>query len=123
MAGKRNLFNELMDGIEAMKAHRGGKITLKSYSVDAKPLPPVNPDFIKNTRERLGLSRGVFARKLYINIRTLENWEQGRGRPNAQAIALLHLVHEYPDTLHRLEKLARKTHALRSRAIKHRQAG
>src|SRR5437588_141201 len=120
MAEKRNLFNKLMDGIEAMKAHRGGKITLKSYSVDAKPLPPVNPDFIKNTRERLGLSRGVFARKLYTNIRTLENWEQGRGRPNAQAGALLHLVHEYPDTLHRLEKLARKIPALRSRAMKHR---
>ena len=36
-------------------------------------------------RRRLNLSRGFFAAYLRINVRTLENWEQGRARPNAQA--------------------------------------
>jgi putative transcriptional regulator len=48
----------------------------------------------------------VFARKLYTNVRTLENWEQGRGRPNAQAVVLLRLVNQYPDTLARLDRVA-----------------
>jgi DNA-binding transcriptional regulator YiaG len=39
---------------------------------------PVSPAFIRKTRAKLKLSRGVFARKLYTNVRTLENWEQGR---------------------------------------------
>ncbi len=51
-------------------------------------------------------SRAVFARKLRINERTLEKWEQGRAKPNPQAAALVLLVRRYPDTLERLEKLA-----------------
>ncbi len=52
-------------------------------------------------------SRAVFARKLRINERTLEKWEQGRAKPNLQAAALVLLVRRYPDTLERLEKVAR----------------
>jgi len=32
-------------------------------------------------RERMNLSRALFARYLRTNVRTLENWEQGRARP------------------------------------------
>jgi len=51
-------------------------------------------------------SRAVFAGKLRINERTLEEWEQGRAKPNPQAAALVLLVRRYPDTLERLEKVA-----------------
>lgn len=40
----------------------------------------------------------MFARYLCTNPRTLENWEQGRARPNAQAALLIRLVERYPDT-------------------------
>ena len=53
-------------------------------------------------RTRLHLSRPVFARYLRTNPRTLENWEQGRARPNAQAALLIRLVERYPDTVERL---------------------
>lgn len=39
---------------------------------------------------------------LRINKRTLENWQQGRTKPNAQAAALIKKVEKYPDTLSRL---------------------
>ncbi|HYX70260.1 MAG TPA: hypothetical protein VE825_14070 [Terriglobales bacterium] len=103
---KRNIFGELREGLAAMKAHRGGKITLRSYRVEARPLPKVDSKLIKETRARLRCSRAVFARKLHINERTLEKWEQGRAKPNPQAAALVLLVRRYPDTLQRLEKLA-----------------
>ncbi len=103
---KRNIFDELMEGVAAMKSHRVGKITLRSYKVEPKPLPRVDSKLIKETREKLRCSRAVFARKLHINERTLEKWEQGRARPNPQAAALVLLVRRYPDTLERLEKLA-----------------
>jgi putative transcriptional regulator len=104
-APRRNLFAEMMEGVAAMAAHREGKITLRSYKVDPKPLPAVDAKFIRATRQKLGVSRGVLARKLFTNVRTLENWEQGRGTPNPQASALLRLVRAYPDTLERLESL------------------
>ena len=103
---KRNIFNELMEGVSAMKGHRKGKITLRSYKIESKPLPKVDSKLIKETRKKLHCSRAVFARKLHINERTLEKWEQGRGRPNQQAAALVLLVRRFPDTLERLEKLA-----------------
>lgn len=102
---KRKLFDELMEGVESMKAHREGKVTLRSHKVEAARLPRVNAKTIRETRERLNFSRPVFARKLHINERTLEKWEQGRAKPNPQAVTLLLLVRKYPDTLERLEEL------------------
>lgn len=43
---------------------------------------------------------------LRTNTRTLENWEQGRATPNAQATTLMRLVERYPDTVERLASLA-----------------
>ena len=48
------------------------------------------------------LSRALFAVYLRTNIRTLENWEQGRAKPNAQAALLTNMVRRYPDTVERL---------------------
>jgi len=107
MASKRNVFAELMDGVAAMKAERSGKITLRSYKVEPRALPKVRPKMIKQVRERFHCSRSVFARKLFTNERTLEKWEQGRAKPNAQAVALLLLAAKYPDTFERLEQLAK----------------
>jgi putative transcriptional regulator len=103
---KRKLFDELMEGVEAMKKHREGKITLRTYTFEIQPLPKVDSRLIRDTRKRLRCSRAVFARRLRINQRTLERWEQGRSRPNPQAAALVLLVRNYPDTLDRLERLA-----------------
>ncbi len=103
---KRDIFGELVEGVAAMKSHREGKLTLRSYKVDAAPLPKVDSKLIRDTRKRLRCSRAVFARKLRINERTLEKWEQGRAKPNPQAAALVLLVRKYPDTLARLEKVA-----------------
>jgi putative transcriptional regulator len=103
---KRDIFGELVEGVAAMKSHREGKLTLRSYKVDAVPLPKVDSKLIRDTRKRLRCSRAVFARKLRINERTLEKWEQGRAKPNPQAAALVLLVRKYPDTLARLEELA-----------------
>lgn len=103
---KRDIFGELLEGVAAMKSHREGKLTLRSYKVEAAPLPKVDAKLILDTRKKLRCSRAVFARKLRINERTLEKWEQGRGKPNPQAAALVLLVRNYPDTLARLEKVA-----------------
>jgi putative transcriptional regulator len=101
---KRDIFGELVEGVAAMKSHREGKLTLRSYKVDVAPLPKVDSKLIRDTRMRC--SRAVFARKLRINERTLEKWEQGRAKPNPQAAALVLLVRKYPDTLARLDEVA-----------------
>ena len=103
---KRDVFGELMEGVTAMKKRREGKLTLRSYKIDPAPLPKVDSKLIRDTRKKLRCSRAVFARKLRINERTLEKWEQGRAKPNPQAAALVLLVRKYPDTLERLDQVA-----------------
>jgi putative transcriptional regulator len=105
---KRNVFGEMMEGVAAMKNHREGRLTLRSYKVDVAPLPKVDSKLLRDTRKKLRCSRAVFARRLRINERTLEKWEQGRAKPNPQAAALILLVRQYPDTLARLDSVAER---------------
>ena len=105
MTKKRKLFNELMEGVDAMQQQREGKITLRSHEVEDLPPLEVDADLIRDTRKRLHVSRAVFARCLRVSLRTLENWEQGRAKPNAQASALILMVRKYPDTLEKLSSL------------------
>lgn len=106
-AKKRSLFQELSGGVRAMKAHREGKLTLRTHGRRMTPLPPVTAALVRDTRERLDMSQRVFAERLRVNPRTLERWEQGRSKPNDQASALILLVRRFPDTLDRLELLGR----------------
>ena len=94
--------------IPAMKRHRRGRLTLRTYKIEPAPLPKVDSKLIRDTRRRLRCSRAVFARKLRINERTLEKWEQGRSKPNPQAAALVLLVRKFPDTLDRLDRVAQR---------------
>lgn len=103
---KRSLIRELMSGVQAMREHREGHLTLRTTEVAPITIPPVNPEVVRQTREALHMSRQVFAFKLGVNPRTLERWEQGRSKPNEQAAALIWLVRKYPDTLERLKSLS-----------------
>jgi len=105
MSKKRKLFDELMEGVDAMRSHREGKITLRTHELEELPPLEIDPDTIRKTREELHVSRAVFARHLRVSTRTLENWEQGRAKPNAQAAALILMVRKFPDTLEKLHSL------------------
>jgi len=102
---KRNIFSELVEGFDALKSDREGKLTLRQVKVQAKPVPVLGPEEVRTVREQLHLSRPVFAHYLRTNPRTLENWEQGRAKPNAQAALLIRMVAQFPDMVQRLESV------------------
>lgn len=99
---KRNLFAELNEGFDALADARAGKRTLRTHKLTANPVVPPSPDDLVALRTALNISRPVFAHYLRTNVRTLENWEQGRAKPNAQATVLIRMVQRYPDTVERL---------------------
>ena len=102
---KRDLFGELTKGFVALRDARQAKRTLRTHSVELKPAPDISPKELIQLREARNISRGLFARYLRTNVRTLENWEQGRAKPNAQAVLLIRLVKRYPDTVERLSSI------------------
>jgi putative transcriptional regulator len=99
---KRNVFAELTEGMAALAENREGKRTLRTHAIEFKPAPTVTPKELIRVRESLNMSRALFAVYLRTNVRTLENWEQGRAKPNAQAALLINLVKLFPDTVQRL---------------------
>ena len=99
---KRNLFAEIAEGIDALAEERTGKRSLRTHAVEILPAAEVSAEELLALRERLRLSRPVFARYLRTNPRTLENWAHGRAYANADAGLLIRLVERYPDTVERL---------------------
>ena len=64
---KRKIFDELIEGVAGMKSRREGKITLRTYKIEAVPLPRADSKLIRETRKRLGCSRAVFAH-LFLDV-------------------------------------------------------
>jgi putative transcriptional regulator len=102
---RRDIFAELIEGFDALKAEREGKLTLKRVSLSPLETPEVESQEIIDLRESLNLSRAVFAHAIRTNPRTVESWEQGRSKPNAHAALLIKLVEKFPETLEHLKAL------------------
>ncbi|HTI18426.1 MAG TPA: helix-turn-helix domain-containing protein [Trinickia sp.] len=102
---KRNLFAELKEGMADLAAERAGKVTLRKMDVEIPDVVEVSPEEIKTVREAVHASQAVMARRLRVNQRTYQNWEQGKAKPNAQAAVLIKLVEKHPETLALLETL------------------
>jgi putative transcriptional regulator len=58
--------------------------------------PPVD---VKAIRQRLGKSQAEFARMIGVSVATLQNWEQGRRRPEGPARALLRVAAVNPEAV------------------------
>lgn len=105
MIPQRDVFAEMIEGFDALAQEREGKTTLRQHKVSSHHISTVTPEELIAFRTTLGVSRPVLADKLHINSRTMENWEQGRGKPSQLANVLLRLVMKYPDTLNKLEAI------------------
>ncbi len=84
---KRNIGQELLEGIEAIKA--GGGVC---HTVEL-------PEDVKAVRAKTGLSQQAFAGVLGVSVRTLQEWEQGRRKPQGPARALLAIASRHPSVL------------------------
>ncbi len=82
----------------AQGLHRAGamdKTTLREF--DRLCLPPIEalqPEQIKQIREKANVSQSVFAALLNTSVSTVQKWEIGQKRPTGIALKLLHLVQE-----------------------------
>jgi putative transcriptional regulator len=68
---------------------------------EAKPsrVTEFAPVDVKAVRLRLGQSQSEFARMIGVSVSTLQNWEQGRCRPEGPARALLRVAAANPEAV------------------------
>lgn len=105
---KRNVFADLMEGVDAMKERREGKVTLRTRKV-SMPRTEAAPGaaYFVAVREKFNVSRSVWADMLRVSPRTVEKWEQG-GQVSPLAATFVELVELYPDTIERLQALPKR---------------
>ena len=89
---KKQDFENLVESVRQAGAIRRGQAepsrVTKIASVDVKAI-----------RQRLGKSQSEFARMIGVSVSTLQNWEQGRRRPEGPARALLKVAAENPEAV------------------------
>lgn len=85
----KKLFDELTLSIkEAGQIARGKRKPARLHRVE-----PVD---VRAVREKTGLSQTRFALLMGVSTKTLQNWEQGRRRPQGPAMSLLRIVKNDP---------------------------
>lgn len=85
-------FNDLLTSIDqAKEIHAGKRRSSRVFRFD--------PLMVKHTRRKLHVSQSRFAQLIGVSIDTLQNWEQGRRRPEGPALALLKVVDAAPETV------------------------
>lgn len=72
------LFDDLMEGAQALEQHLQGKITLRTETRERIEPASITAEEVKAIREKLNLSQAVFAQKLRTSVRTYQGWEQGK---------------------------------------------
>jgi len=92
---KRNIGQEILEGIQDIKAHKAGEKTLRTHTLK-EPAPP------QVIRARLKLSQSAFAGLMGVSLRTVQDWEQGRRKPSGPAAALLRIAEQKPEVFTQL---------------------
>jgi putative transcriptional regulator len=87
---ERDIGQEILDGIQEIKAHQAGKIDLRTRELRE----PSSPQEI---RRRLNLSQSAFAGLMGVSLRTVQDWEQGRRQPSGPAKSLLRIAEQRPE--------------------------
>jgi putative transcriptional regulator len=57
---------------------------------------------VRSAREKLGLSQREFAARFSINLRRLQDWEQGRFAPDSAILAYLKVIESEPEMVRRI---------------------
>jgi DNA-binding transcriptional regulator YiaG len=120
--GKRKIFSELMEGLNVMKDHREGKVTLRTHKLpDTEIEESPGAEFFVAVRKEFNVSRAVWANMLRVSPRTVEKWEQG-GQVSPLATTFVELVSYYPDTIERLQALPKYVRRAEGKLKSHRRA-
>ena len=115
MTMRKDLFSELVASVKEMKALQAGDLKPGRVTQAAQVLGRGAPD-VAALRAHFKLSQPKFAALLGISVDTLQNWEQGRRRPEGPAMVLLRVAAAHPEALLAVTRRAPKRRAARRAA-------
>ena len=89
MKPRKNVAKQIVASMQWAALHaegkaKGGRVTVV-YVAD-----------VKGIRSKLSLSQSQFAKRFGLNVRTVQDWEQGRKIPDLPARVLLRVIEKSP---------------------------
>jgi putative transcriptional regulator len=97
MTGNTRFGKGLIEAMNEALAHARGEIALPSRIVNV----PQEAD-VRAIRARYKLSREKFAARFGLDHRAVQEWEQGRRRPDRATRILLKLIEREPEAVERV---------------------
>jgi putative transcriptional regulator len=92
---RKNIANEFIESLrEAAEIAEGKAAPAAVYNI-----PLVEDVDVRAVRTATGLSRAEFARRFALDPRALQDWEQGRRRPDRAARAYLTVIARRPEAV------------------------
>ena len=85
------LGESIVRGLEEGLAHLHGEIQLRTRVIHV----PEDVD-VRALREKSGMSQSQFAERYGFNPRTIQDWEQGRAKPDSAVRAYLTVIERNP---------------------------
>ncbi len=92
----KRAFGKIKAGLEDAIAIARGEADPSTYRVHV----PFEID-VKAIRRKLGMTQAEFARSFGFGLDAVQNWEQGRRRPEGAARAFLKVIDREPDAVRR----------------------
>ena len=92
----KRAFDKIKAGLEDAIAIARGEADPSSYRVHV----PAEVD-VKAIRRKLGMTQAEFARSFGFGLDAVQNWEQGRRRPEGAARAFLKVIEREPEAVRR----------------------
>jgi putative transcriptional regulator len=92
---RKSVGEEIVESMEEVLAIVQGKVKPARVTT-FKPSLALE---IRTIRVAMGLSRAEFARRFALDPRALQDWEQGRRRPDRAARAYLTVIAKRPDAV------------------------
>lgn len=89
---KKKEFDKLVASIKEAGEIKAGRVRPSRFY-------EIKPPEIRKVREKLHASQGEFAMMIGVSMRTLQNWEQGRRRPEGPAKTLLRVATRNPKAI------------------------
>jgi putative transcriptional regulator len=88
---------ELLAALKEALDDAEGKIVLRTTKLKVSPVcSAISVEEIRDTRQKLGMSQGMFAIAIGVSRKTVESWEAGRYRPDGAARRLISIMRADP---------------------------
>lgn len=97
MADNPTFGEALLEGLEEARAWKRGEIALETVNIDSMP-----PERIRAIRKTVAKSVREFEHRFGIPAATMNNWEQGRRKPDPAGRLLLQTIEAAPGVVEKV---------------------